>query len=159
MHCFLFLSLTNNFLPFMGNMVKGLYMTHRLPILLAAALTLSCNNKSTGPTDTSRPAAVTDLAINSASGGVVQFSWTAPGDDGHNGTATYYDLRSAADSSTIRNWGGALQLQGEPTPSVNGTRETATIPNTFVRPRFFAIKVSDEAANTSAISNIVCLCP
>ena len=124
-------------------------------IIFLIILSLSCDDDTTGPTDTTRPVAVSDLEIASTTGGVIRFEWTASGDDGKNGTASYYDLRSAADSSTLRNWGGARQQQGEPVPSIYGTHESMNLPDTFSVTTFFAIKASDEAANTSAISNIV----
>lgn len=124
-------------------------------LVFLTLLSLGCDDDTTGPTDTTRPVAVSDLEIASTTGGVIRFEWTASGDDGKNGTASYYDLRSAADSSTLRNWGGARQQQGEPVPSIQGTNESMNLPDTFSVTTFFAIKVSDEAANTSAISNIV----
>lgn len=124
-------------------------------LVLLTFLSTSCHDDTTGPTDTTRPAAVSDLEIVSTTGGVIRFEWTASGDDGKNGTASFYDLRSAADSSTLRNWGGARQQQGEPVPSIYGTHESMNLPDTFSVTTFFAVKVSDEAANTSAISNIV----
>ncbi len=132
-------------------------MKRNTVIMLSATLLLSCNGGTLETTDTTRPAKVTDLAIDGVVAGMIHFSWTATGDDGVYGKATYYDLRSAPDSSTLQNWGGAIQIQGEPVPSIHGTHETAVIPNTFTLPRYFAIKVSDESANTSSISNIVSL--
>lgn len=123
--------------------------------LFILAITLSCHNDPLRPTDTTRPARVTDLKIDGVVAGKINFSWTATGDDGTVGQALYYDLRSAADSSTLLNWGGAIQVQGEPTPSLSGTREQAAISHTFTLPRYFALKVCDEATNTSPISNIV----
>lgn len=115
----------------------------------------ACEDEPTVPTDTTRPAAINDLNIDEATGGAIRFSWTATGDDGKAGTATYYDLRSAPDSSTLMNWGGARQQQGEPTPKLVGTHEMMNLPDTFSVTTYFAVKVSDEATNTSAISNIV----
>lgn len=133
-------------------------MKRRAITYCIAAFVLSCNTGSVQPIDTTRPAKVSDLNLDGIQAGELVFSWTASGDDGQEGIASYYDLRSAADSNTLVGWGGATQIQGEPAPSVSGTRETATIPNTFAMPRYFALKVSDESTNTSPISNIVCLC-
>ncbi len=129
-----------------------------LLLVLLSSIVNSCDNKSTGPTDTTRPSAITNLAIDGISGGKILFSWTASGDDGKSGTASYYDLRSASDSNTLMNWGGAQQVQGEPVPAVYSTPESVLVSDTYARPRFFALKVSDESANTSPLSNIVCLC-
>lgn len=133
--------------------------TMKLLILVAsfAVVFISCHNDPLRPTDTTRPARVTDLSLDSVLAGKVYFSWTATGDDGSFGKALYYDMRSAADSSTVLNWGEAIQVQGEPTPSVSGMIDHAAIVHNFTVPRFFALKVSDEATNTSPISNIVSL--
>lgn len=126
-----------------------------LVLLFLAFTAIGCDSESTRPSDTTRPAAVTNLAIEGVSGGVIAFSWIATGDDGKSGTASFYDLRSAADSSTLKNWGGALQQLGEPVPSSVGARETMELPDTFSVTTYFAVKVSDEAENTSPLSNIV----
>lgn len=123
---------------------------------LAIVLTIAaCNNHTNGPTDTTRPAPVSDLRITNVTDGKITLAWTATGDDHDEGKASYYDLRSAPDSSTLRNWGGARQQQGEPVPSVYGEEEQMMLPDTFSVTTYFALKVSDEATNTSSISNIV----
>ncbi|MGB5105751.1 MAG: hypothetical protein WBP29_09020 [Candidatus Zixiibacteriota bacterium] len=124
-------------------------------LVLFSTVSNSCNDKSTGPTDTTRPSAITNLAIDVIAGGKILYSWTATGDDSKKGTATYYDLRSAADTATLKNWGGARQQQGEPAPAAFGTQESMNLPDTFSVSTYFAIKVSDEAENTSSMSNIV----
>ncbi|MBO9610840.1 MAG: hypothetical protein J7639_33120, partial [Paenibacillaceae bacterium] len=48
---------------------------------------------SGGGSDTTAPAAVTNLAAPSSTSNSVSLSWTSPGDDGATGTAASYDIR------------------------------------------------------------------
>ncbi len=85
--------------------------------------------------------------------GPVTLQWTAPGDDGANGTATSYDLRYSAILITLVNFGSATQVAGEPSPQVAGSLETMAVnlpPGTY----YFAIKTKDEANNESGLSNV-----
>jgi len=85
---------------------------------------------------------------------IVVLTWSAPGDDGHVGTAAVYDIRYASDSLIMANWTLATQATGEPTPHVAGTTETFSItlgPGTW----WFALRASDEVGNQSEMSNIV----
>ena len=81
-------------------------------------------------------------------------TWAAPGDDGSTGTAASYDVRYSTSAITEGNWASATQATGEPTPSIAGSSESFTVtgltPSTTY---YFAIKTSDEASNTSALSN------
>ncbi len=45
--------------------------------------------------DTTPPANVTDLSVSTATTNSLTLTWTAPGDDGNNGTAAEYDIRYA----------------------------------------------------------------
>ncbi len=95
------------------------------------------------------PAAITDLTTTGTVGtNFVQLTWTAPGDDGNDpGTkATSYDIRySKTPITTDVAFSTATQITGEPTPSMQGTKEYFTISglesNTIY---YFAMKSSDE---------------
>jgi len=108
------------------------------------------------PPDTTPPAAITSLSAPSSTSNSVQLRWTAPGDDGTNGTATTYDIRYSTTAITAGTFGSAQQATGEPQPSVAGTIQTMTIgsltPSTTY---YFAMTTADEVPNTSAISNVV----
>ncbi len=78
-------------------------------------------------------------------------TWTAPGDDGNEGTALVYDVRYSQDSITDDNWSEATQLIGEPTPSIAGSTETYEVSGIG----YYAIKAADEVPNWSGISNVV----
>jgi hypothetical protein len=106
--------------------------------------------------ETTPPATVSDLsAATGPDKGSVDLTWTAPGDDGTEGTATEYILRYATTAITNETaWTAAKDVIGEPTPSVAGTTEHLRI--TGLDPTklyYFALRAKDDANNTSAISN------
>ncbi len=85
----------------------------------------------------------------------ITLAWTAPGDDGASGQATSYDIRYSTATLNEAAWGFATALTGEPAPKAAGQAETFLVtglqPNTTYN---FALKTTDDAGNTSAISNI-----
>lgn len=106
------------------------------------------------PADTTVPAAVTDLSASNPTTSTIQLTWTAPGDDGSTGTATSYDVRYSAAGITADNFNSATQVTGEPIPSTAGTSESMAISGLSAGATYyFALKSSDETANTSALSN------
>ena len=114
------------------------------------------SNVASGRTaDATPPAAVQDLQA--AVAGQVQLSWTAPGDSGSVGTATSYSVRWSVGPITDANWAAARALAGAPAPLAAGTPQTMTVSLDLLptsKPVYFALKATDEAANTSAISNV-----
>jgi len=104
--------------------------------------------------DTTPPAAVTNLTATIQRADVM-LSWTAPGDDGATGTAAIYDLRMATATITEANWAQATPLPNAPTPSVAGTTQYYYASGlSDGASYYFAIKTTDDAANTSALSNV-----
>jgi hypothetical protein len=128
-----------------------------LVILLAAMIVLSCTDEKPvdpGPTDTTPPAAITDLNINCITSGSVELTWTAPGDDGIAGRATSYDIRYHTDQIDSVTWKVATACLAECVPSVAGTSESYTVTDLNpCTPYFFAIRAIDEASNRAGISN------
>lgn len=107
------------------------------------------------PPDTVPPADISNLFTSGATANSINLSWTAPGDDGNSGTASSYDIRYSASPITGANWSSAIQVSGEPTPSVAGTSETMTISGLAAATQYyFAIKTSDEVPNESGLSNV-----
>jgi len=112
------------------------------------------------------PAAVTDLAAQALGGGKVQLTWTAPGDDGDQGTAAEYQIKYATieikERSDWRNkpdtelsfW-AATNCKGEPKPSRAGAKETFTVAGLQPGTVWFALKTYDEQPNQSDLSNVV----
>jgi len=105
--------------------------------------------------DTTAPAAVSDLAASSPSDSAVTLTWTAPGDDGSSGTATSYDIRYSTSNITDGNWASATPVSGEPTPLVAGTSQSKTVTGLSASTTYyFALKTADEVPNWSSISNV-----
>jgi len=115
------------------------------------------SNIITATTDpeTEPPAAIANLNPTGATATTVDLAWTAPGDDGTTGTATEYDIRYGTSLAVLQNWDNAVQVTGEPSPSVAGSSETFTItgltPSTTY---YFGVKTADEIPNWSTISNV-----
>ena len=107
-------------------------------------------------TDTTPPAAVTDLSVNSVTSNSVTLNWIAPGDDENTGTATTYDIRYSTLPITEANWSSTTQCVGAPSPQTAGSSETFTVSSLSSGTLYyFAIKTADEVSNWSGISNVV----
>jgi len=113
-------------------------------------------DKSTRPKkDNIPPAAITDLRIATDTETPVTLEWTAPGDDGNKGTASWYAIRYSTDSTVVRQWDFALRVLDKPLPKPAGTKEQYTVSVPPVDSNYyFGIKSQDEAGNWSALSNI-----
>ena len=84
-----------------------------LTILLGIA---GCGSESTPPPgngsgnpvvpapDNTPPATVTDLRVSSPTTSSLALTWTAPGDDGHDGTADSYEFRYSGTPIDAGNW-------------------------------------------------------
>jgi chitodextrinase len=104
--------------------------------------------------DLQRPA---PLAVNitSMTDTTALLSWTAVGDDSLTGTAASYDLRYSTSTITNSNWASATQVTGEPAPASPGSTQQFTVTGLSRQVRYyFAAKVSDDAGNVSALSNV-----
>ena len=92
------------------------------------AISNSPSGTTQAASDTTAPAAVTNLATSNPQTTTITLTWTAPGDDNNTGTATSYDIRyrtgGAVDDS---NWASATTVTGEPNPQVAGTNQTFTV--------------------------------
>jgi hypothetical protein len=135
--------------------------------------------------DRTPPSAVIDLAAEAAGDGKVRLSWTAPGDDGLQGTAARYQVkcstadivervagwpdmteplpvdegqwreRAEAFNARQRAFWAADNVDGEPTPSPAGGRESFVVGGLTHGVLFFALKTWDDGPNISALSNVV----
>ncbi|MBO9610517.1 MAG: fibronectin type III domain-containing protein [Paenibacillaceae bacterium] len=111
---------------------------------------------SGGPSDTTAPAAVSNLAAPSSTSTSVSLSWTAPGDDGGTGTAASYDIRYNTSTIDAGNWASSTQASGEPAPAAAGTGQTMMVTGLGANTTYyFAMKTRDEVPNESALSNVV----
>ncbi|NIM51749.1 MAG: CxxxxCH/CxxCH domain-containing protein, partial [Gemmatimonadales bacterium] len=104
-------------------------------------------------TDTTAPAAVSDLAAATGGAGEINLTWTAVGDDNATGTASSYDIRYRTDAEVSEgNWATATAVDGEPAPQASGNPESMIVTGlTEGQLYYFGMKVSDEVPNTSAI--------
>jgi Fibronectin type III domain len=102
------------------------------------------------------PAKISDLAVEKAEEhGKFTISWTAPGDDGDEGTAAAYELRYSENAiSDDAAWENATLLPGTQTPDTAGTLQRQTV--TTLTPGagyHLALRARDEAWNWSELSN------
>jgi hypothetical protein len=106
-------------------------------------------------TDAVRPAQVTTLTITGTTETTAALSWTAVGDDSLTGTASLNDIRYSTSPITAANWAAATQVTGEPVPTAPGTSQSHTVTGlTRQTTYYFAIRVSDDGGNVSALSNV-----
>jgi hypothetical protein len=106
--------------------------------------------------DVIAPGKVKDLKGASSTWTSIDLSWTAPGDNGYAGIASAYDIRMSSAPIKESNWASATQINGEPVPGPAGTLESLSVPGLLCgRPYYFAMKTTDDAANTSALSRVL----
>jgi Tol biopolymer transport system component len=99
---------------------------------------------------------VTSLRVVAVTSTSITLRWTAPGDDGSTGTAASYDVRYDTAPLTAGTWSAATPAAGEPVPGPAGTSETFTITGLATATLYYvALTASDEASNTSGLSNVV----
>ena len=85
-----------------------------------------------------------------------RLTWTAPGDNVNQGTATSYDVRySTSPISNDTAFNSATQVGSVPAPQQAGSTETLTVTGLGPGTYYFRIKTSDESGNVSGMSNEV----
>ena len=101
------------------------------------------------------PSNVANLLAANPTSSSLYLSWTAPGADSNQGTASQYDIRYSTLNISDANWGGATQIHYEPTPLPAGAQQNITINGlSSSTTYYFAIKTADESLNWSGLSNI-----
>ena len=113
------------------------------------------DDSATATPDAVPPAAVSDLVATPQSETTVRLRFTASGDDGAAGTASSYDVRrSSSRIASEAAFLAATPVAGLPAPLTAGSAESITVtgltPDTAY---FFAMKVVDDSANASPLSN------
>jgi len=106
--------------------------------------------------DTTAPSMITDLSVYSgyASNGTIRIEWTASGDNGMTGTASYCEVRTSSDLIDDTNWDSADLTVVITDPEVGGSSETLNVSGlNNGEVIYFAIKVFDAAGNSSEVSN------
>ena len=107
--------------------------------------------------DVTAPSAITNLqAVTGESSKSVQLTWTAPGDDGHVGTAVKYNILFNTVPITVDNLADCKPLQVVDEPKTAGQTEQYSyeMPDPDVL-YYFVIQAQDEAENLGPISNVV----
>jgi hypothetical protein len=110
--------------------------------------------------DVVAPGTTTDLRIASYTTNpkAVKLKWTAPGDDGSCGMAASYSVRKRKGAAiTEANWSTSTVVSGTPAPSASGSTDSVTAGGLSGGTWYFALKTSDEAGNSSALSNNACI--
>ena len=135
--------------------------------------------------DQTPPSAITDLSAEALGDGKVKLTWTAPGGDGTAGTAAWYQVKHSTErivervsgwpdlteplpvdeqqwhqraesfNAKQRAFWAASNVDGEPTPSRAGTRESFIVGGLDDGKYHFAIKTWDDGPNISDLSNVV----
>jgi hypothetical protein len=102
------------------------------------------------------PARVGNLTVEGASSSAVRLTWSAPGDDGVDGTARAYDLRYAKTPIDEGTFEAAARAGGMPPPHLSGSWESFEVAGLdFYATYHFALVVEDEFGNRSTMSNVV----
>lgn len=111
---------------------------------------------TTPASDEIAPAAITDLEVKRPNPRSVSLEWTAPGNDGHIGTAESYDIRYSTTPITEANFNSAHQADITIVPAEPGTRQSFKVLELETdQLYYFAIKTADDGGNVSALSNVV----
>nr|MDO8134515.1 LamG-like jellyroll fold domain-containing protein [Candidatus Njordarchaeum guaymaensis] len=115
------------------------------------------NSPSGKTSDLVAPAVIDDLVAGSPAVDSITLGWTAPGDNGYDGTAIGYTVRySTSGPITDESWESATSYVQSWAPMAAGGNETHAVYGLNSSTRYwFAIKAYDEAYNYGAISNCV----
>ncbi len=102
------------------------------------------------------PGAVVNLAASDPGSNTMGLTWTAPGDDGLTGTATYYEVRYSLSPIDEGNFAAAERAGNEPVPAVAGTIQQMEVRGLDANKLYyFAMKAFDEWGNVGPLSNVV----
>lgn len=108
-----------------------------------------------GEDDTVSPNGITDLSSGDVNQNDIQIHWTASGDDGDMGQATYYELRYSTAPITVANFENGM-LFNLGTPNNAGSFETGWLNGLNCGTTYYiAMRVFDESGNASRLSNII----
>ncbi|MFH0775017.1 MAG: hypothetical protein V2A53_05940, partial [bacterium] len=108
--------------------------------------------------DTTPPAPICDLSADASTPKAVFLTWTAKGDDGDTGRASFYDIRYSLSPITEENFNSAepVSFPWHLLPELSGAIDGITACNLLSDTTYyFVLKVLDEADNASSISNCV----
>ena len=102
------------------------------------------------------PGIISNLSIDSIGAYQVKIAWTAPGDDGFEGTIQAYDIRYSKTVISEITWVDAIPAMDIPDPLAAGNGQEMIVKGLQQNETYyFAIKSIDEEPNISGISNIL----
>jgi subtilisin family serine protease len=105
--------------------------------------------------DSIPPAAITDLTVTRPGSNSVDLVWTATGDDGSSGTATFYDLRVSARAFGATDFETGTRVPA-PRPTLAGTRQSWHLTGLATNSHYWlAMRARDEFGNLGPVSNVV----
>ena len=105
--------------------------------------------------DFKAPSAVTTIEVERVGNGTMVVSWYASGDDARTGLASNYDFRISTSMITAENFYQATQVPAAD-PQTPGSVEELQLTQLTNGTRYYvAVKVLDEAGNTSPMSKVV----
>ena len=117
---------------------------------------LNAHNSLLFDIDDISPNAVSGLEVSNLTFTSISLTWIATGDDGSDGTASYYDLRYSTSLIDNGNWDDATRARGEPIPESFGTLENFTVEGLeFDTTYHFALKAIDDFGNQSGLSSVI----
>lgn len=103
--------------------------------------------------DIMAPGRITDLSATRFDDGTVGLSFTAPGDDGNQGTSAAYAVRYSTEPIDEENWHLAEPVDPGGAPHEAGSSESLSISDLpDGAPLYFSIRSVDEAGNTGELS-------
>ncbi|HEX6791869.1 MAG TPA: hypothetical protein VF247_11215 [Candidatus Krumholzibacteria bacterium] len=111
------------------------------------------DDDSSNPGDSTSPRRVTNLAVELVGADSLRLQWTAPGDDGGSGTASSYQIRRSGSVIIEANFGSATAIANPPAPLAGGTTQTFIVEIDTTLATHFALRATDDAGNTSQVSN------
>jgi len=107
-----------------------------------------------GSADSIFPGIINDLSATAIDEKTVELIWSAPGDDGLVGTASFYDTRYNTEEITIYTWTASTQVANEPLPKPVGTIQSMRISNLLPETTYyFALNSTDDRGNEAKFSN------
>lgn len=99
------------------------------------------------------PARIADLRASSGDDGSIRLAFTAPGDDGNQGTSAAYAVRYSTEPINEDNWYLAEPVDTGKNPLAAGSPEDLSVGNLpGGAPLYFAVRAVDEAGNISVLS-------
>lgn len=117
--------------------------------------TMGCSDdKSVDAGDVTPPDRVADLVATVIEPDSAALSWSAPGDNGLDGRASYFELRRSGSPIDDSTWEAATLVRTG-LPKAPGQRDTVVIGGLNVGESFFRLRVADEVPNWSPLSNQV----